>query len=133
VNAFRAIIAAIVTSACGSTYHEAREFQGQVYYTERTAPDFGERMAHSVTHDCNGGVRDDDRALRLVPSSPTCPRSDFTVDYVPDGIHRVDACTDRWKIRCTKTSSTRSPTAVVNAPLECVVDCVVEDHFTSTQ
>lgn len=136
----RALVASLATggvlvvAACGGTYKQAHEFQGQVYYTEERAPNVGERFAMSATHDCSGGVRDDDRALRLVPSKPGCPRQELTVDYTPEGIHRVEACNERWKIRCSKSPGNRSaqPPNFPQGPLDCVVDCVIEDHFAAT-
>ena len=121
---------------CGATYNEARKVDGQVYYTEQKMPNVGERMAHSVTHDCNGGVRDDQRVLKLVPSTDQCRRADFVVSYVVDGVHRVDACNERWRIRCNKTPGSRStpqypPVTVSEGPLDCVVDCLVEDHYVT--
>lgn len=98
-------------------------------------PDIGERVAHSITHGCSGGVRDDARALKLVPSIEGCRRDQFAVSYVVDGVHRVDACDERWKIRCNKTPSSRAspqapPVTISEGPLDCVVECFVDDHFS---
>jgi hypothetical protein len=119
---------------CGATYNQANKVDGQVYYTQQKVPDLGERFSYSATHDCNGGVRDDARALNLIPSIDGCRREQFDVSYVVDGVHRIEACNERWRIRCNKTPSSRAspqtpPIMAPQGPLDCLVDCFVEDHY----
>lgn len=121
-----ALVTAWASMACGrTTLREAHEVNGQVYYTETTAPGVSESLFHGVTHDCLGGVRADERALSLVPTRTGCSRDSFVVSYTADGIHRVEACDEVWRIRCTKPSTASG----TSGPLSCSTDCSVDDHF----
>ena len=128
------LVGACCAGGCGAKYNEARQVDGQTYYVERRAPNLGERAAFAVTHACSGGVRDDRRAQLLVVEADGCPRSKHVIDYVTDGIHRVEACSARWRIKCIQTPSTRSasplePPMGPREPLGCGVECFVEDHY----
>lgn len=124
------VIAVACVVACGrTTIQDAHEANGQVFYTERTLPGVGESFVHGVAFDCAGGVRDDDRALQLVPTPQGCTRDALTISYVPDGVHRVEGCGEVWRVVCLKQSTASGP----SGPLQCDVACRVDDHFVETK
>lgn len=113
-----------VLAACDrTTVRSPHEVNGQVFYTEHTAPSVGESLVNGALRGCAGGDRDDERALAKVPSRTGCRRADFVLDYTVDGVYRVDACGETYRVRC------RKETTVSGSSTDCGTSCVVEDHF----
>jgi 7-cyano-7-deazaguanine reductase len=76
-------VALVALVACGQTYQAPYTVGGQTYVVEREVPSFTEGISNAAINDCQGGVHDEDRALRLVPSKTGCARDTFVIDYVP--------------------------------------------------
>jgi len=121
-----AVALLLLLVACNrTTIKSPHEVNGQVFYTEHTAPSFSDTLTSSVQQGCEGGVRDDDRASDKVPTPQGCKRKDFVLDYTVDGIYRIEACDDVYRVRCRKTTAVSG----MQGPTSCGVSCELEDHF----
>lgn len=121
---------AIACVACGErmTVRDPHEANGNVFYTEHTAPSFGDSLG-AAARGCTGGARADDQASSRVPTREDCARQDFKVSYVVDGVYQIEACGEMYKVRCMKTTTVSDRTA----PADCGVICYVDDHYRLTQ
>lgn len=120
---------AIACAACGErmTVRDPHEANGNVFYTEHTAPSFGDTLS-TAAQGCTGGARADEQATSRVSTREDCARADFKVSYVVDGVHRIDACGEMYNVKCMKTTTVSDR----SAPAECGVYCYVEDHYRLT-
>ncbi len=120
-----ALLLGIVLGCNRTTIKDPHEVNGQVFYTEHTAPSFSDTLSSSVQQGCEGGVREDERALEKVPTPQGCKRKELVLDYTVDGIYRIEACDDVYRVRCRKTTTISG----THGPTSCGVSCEVEDHF----
>lgn len=91
--------------ACWHTSRDTQTVNGQTITFDHSEPSVGESVLQSVVRGCLGPVHDDDGALSAAPLVDNCKREDMHVEYVVDGIHKVDVCGLRVRVTCHKTST----------------------------
>lgn len=126
---------AAVALACDRLpVQQPHEVNGQVFYTKLEEPGIGERFFNGLVRDCQGGASATDevreKALLQVPSRGDCKRDAFVSELVVDGVFRIDACGETWRVRCTRETESPAPSGGVAS---CVVSCRAEDHFVPSK
>lgn len=120
---------ALLAVACSrTTIQEPHTVNGQTFFVERTEPSIGEQLFNAVANDCAGGARDDDAAIAKVSTPEGCDRSRFVVEYVVDGVYRIETCDQTWRVRCRHDTTASGPGKGPGS-LGCTVSCSVEDRY----